>query len=149
MLGSFRDMRSFLLIGFFVMLFQGCGVHTPTAPKAELSPDQANTKAMVGTWTFSFPDGEPNMRVELRADGHWGWSSPAREADPNFKFRNTLQSGTWFIHDGTLYCRIEQSPFHDFFPGLAISFDVVSIQPETADFIWLNGKRQVKWTRVH
>ena len=105
-----------------------------------------SSKLLVGTWTFSFPDGEPNMRAEFTANGHWRWWSPAREADPNIK--HTLQGGTWFVREGTLFCRIEQSPFRDFHPGIAFTFDVVSVGPETAVFIWPDGKREIKWTRV-
>jgi hypothetical protein len=130
-------MRSYYFIGVIALLLQGCGRPQPSA-------DQANEKSMVGTWTFPFPDGDPNIHVKLRANGHWDWWS---HTSPKFP-PGALQAGRWFIHDGTLFCRIEESRFRDFPPGMAFTFDLKSVSAETALLTWLDGKREVKWTRV-
>ena|SRR6266404_9619291 len=115
-------MRSCHLIGIIVLLLQGCESRQPSA-------DQVNEKSIVGTWTFSFPDGDPNMHVAFNANAHWNWWS---RTSPKLAESGALQTGKWFIHDGTLFCRIEESHFHDFPPGMAFSFDLKSVSADTA-----------------
>src|ERR1051326_9146041 len=71
------------------------------------SAEQRYTNLLVGTWNFSFPDGEPNMRIDLVADGRWRCWSPSRQADPAAKV--IIQSGSWFVRQSVFVLRIEKN----------------------------------------
>ncbi len=143
-------LRFYCLIAIIAFVVLGCGpsVGKPAedAPATNSTPGQTYTNLMVGTWQFSFPDGEQNVRIEMRSDGHWTLWSPSRQADPNSK--TVMQEGTWFVHNRTLFLRIEKVAFGHMPPGLAYSYDFVSVSPYTAVFTWLDGKREVRWRRI-
>jgi len=88
------------------------------------------------------------MQIELVADGKWRCWSPSRQPDP--AARVTIQSGSWFVRQKVFVLRIEKndSGVSKIPPGMAYTFDVKSISPKTAIFIWPDGDRELKWTRV-
>ena len=102
---------------------------------------------MLGLWQCSFPDGEQNAHIEMRSDGHWTMSSPLRQNDPTST--NYPAAGTWSVHNRTLTLRTEKIAGSHAPPGLEFSNNIVSVSPEVAVFKWIDGKREVKWTRVH
>src|SRR5262245_48582793 len=122
------EARPLHLIAMLSLLLQGCTEqqHSSAGP----SPDDSKTKMLVGTWEFSLPDGEKNLRLELEKGGTWQWWSPSRQPDPNAKI--PIQKGKWFVRDGTLYLRIETTRAHDFPAGIALTYDIVSVSSNTA-----------------
>ena len=123
------------------------GKSAENASETNSTPDQTYTTSMVGIWQFSFPDGEQNVRIEMRGDAHWTLWSPSRQTDPSSK--RVMQEGTWFVHNRTLFLRIEKVAVGHMPPGLAYSYDFVSVSLDTAVFTWLDGKREVRWQRIH
>jgi hypothetical protein len=87
--------------------------------------------------------------MELGADGRWRCWSPSRQGDPAAKI--IIQSGSWFVRQKLFVLRIEKNDngVAKIPPGMAYTFDIKSISPEEAVFIWPDGNREFKGTKVH
>ena len=129
-------MRNVSTIGIIAVLLLSFGGYVP------VTLGQTDEKRLVGTWDFSFPDGEPNVRIQLLTDAHWKLWKPGTKDEP------VIQRGTWFLHGKTLFLRIEESIRGHIPPGIAYSFDIESVSLDKARLVWLDGKREVDWLRI-
>ena len=150
-------MRFYQLICIAGLLSSGCDIQPYRSATAPANASHSNTitdqnamSLFVGTWDFSFPDGLQNVRIEMQQSGHWKLWIPFGQTPPSPKIVSgaEIQTGSWFIHQRTLFLRIEETSQGHMPPGIAYTFDVSSVSTNAALLTWLDGKREVKWTRV-
>ena len=141
-------MRVHYLISFLGVLLCGCGHHqqlsAPVTSDSKALTDQSAATLFGGSWDLSFPDGLQNVRIEMQQSGRWRLWSPSGQPDPTA----TIQAGTWFIRQKILFLRVEERTLGHWPLGLAYTFDVLSVSKDAALLTWLDGKREVKWTRA-
>jgi len=101
--------------------------------------------SLAGTWHWR----SDKMLIELSPNGGWRWwnleEQSGRPSEPPF------MSGKWFIHEQALYLRIQhhsEGGGHGFGPGMAMVFELKSVEPEALHFTWFSSTEEVTWKRV-
>jgi hypothetical protein len=117
---------------------------TASATAPAIEPANHTAAEMVGTWHSR----EGSILLELASEEHWKWwdlsEQSGRPSEP------PMLAGSWFVRNGILFLRIEQTkePQERLGPGLAFTFDVRSVTPESMVLHQMRDEHEMKFRRI-